>query len=170
VSLIESSRLEEVAFYKQTTSFIEHLKETSDLYDNIVITGHSLGGGLAMISGAQTKVPSIALSGPNALISRFTFEPQITPEDLEKYTFNIVPDRDPVPRIDDLSQNYQRIKCLSSPNAPVDCHFGKRSLCEILYTCGSSGRPVPCSCVNEYDYPEPNIIDDNGSTFAENCS
>ena len=61
--------------------------------------------------------------------------------------FNIVPDRDPVPRIDDLSENYQRVQCRSAPNAPVDCHFGKRTLCEIMFTCGTAQeRPIPCFC------------------------
>eukprot|EP00553_Chaetoceros_curvisetus_P005393 CAMPEP_0204625374 /NCGR_PEP_ID=MMETSP0717-20131115/11143_1 /ASSEMBLY_ACC=CAM_ASM_000666 /TAXON_ID=230516 /ORGANISM="Chaetoceros curvisetus" /LENGTH=124 /DNA_ID=CAMNT_0051641059 /DNA_START=76 /DNA_END=450 /DNA_ORIENTATION=+ len=122
-----------------------------------------------MITGAQSKIPSIGLSGPNAMISRLTFDPPIEEEDLERYTFNIVPDRDPVPRIDDLSQNYQRISCTSDPNAPVDCHFGVRSLCEILYTCGSEGRPIPCDCVNKFEYPDPDQIDETGATFTDFC-
>ncbi len=121
-----------------------------------------------MITGAQTKVPSVALSGPNNIISRRTFDPPLSVYDLDKYTFNIVPDRDPVPRIDDLAENYQRIQCRSAPNKPVDCHYGLRSLCEILYTCGSQGRPIPCFCVDEYDYEEPQSL--NGKQFSEVCS
>ncbi len=49
----------------------------------------ALGGGIAMITGAQTEIPAIALSGPNTMISRKTYFPQITPEALDKYTFNI---------------------------------------------------------------------------------
>jgi len=75
-----------------------------------------------MISGTQSKVPAVALSGPNAVISRRTFHPSITKGDLEKYSFNIVPDRDVVPRLDDLSQNYQRINCRSGLNDPLACH------------------------------------------------
>lgn len=56
----------------------------------------ALGGGLAMISGAQTRTPSVAISGPNALISQLVFN--VTEESLANYTFNVVPDRDPVPR------------------------------------------------------------------------
>ena len=100
-----------------------------------------------MISGAQQKVPAVALSGPNAVISRRTFRPSISKSDLEKYTFNIVPDRDIVPRLDDLSQNYQRINCRTGLNDPIGCHFATRSICEILLSCGSKGRPIPCECV-----------------------
>ena len=65
----------------------------------------ALGGGLAMIIRARTSVPSVVVLGPNAHISCLSFD--VTERDLNDYTFNIVPDRDPVPRIDDLSLNYQ---------------------------------------------------------------
>lgn len=150
VSSIESEHLAKVAFYRQTAAFVEDLKEKNE-YGNLLVTGHSLGGGLAMITGAQTKVPAIALSGPNAVISGSTFDPPVSLKDLEKYTFNIVPDRDVVPRLDDLSQNYQRINCRTGLNDPISCHFGIRSLCEVLLSCGSHGRPVPCACLGMED-------------------
>jgi len=128
VSVIESGHLDSVAFYKQTSAFVKHVNDPKyddalgGKYAHIMITGHSLGGGLAMISGAQQKVPAVALSGPNAVLSRRTFSPQFSKEDLEMYTFNIVPDRDMVPRLDDLSQNYQRINCRTGLNDPISCH------------------------------------------------
>ncbi len=39
VSLIESSRLEEISYYRETTAFVQYLKE-SGIYENTVITGH----------------------------------------------------------------------------------------------------------------------------------
>jgi len=174
VSIIEDKTLKEVSYYRETTKFVQSLKEVNKSEGNdrsIEITGHSLGGGLAMITGAQEKIPAIALSGPNNKISRFTFDPQLTIDDLDQYTFNIVPDRDPVPRIDDLSRNYQRIRCKAAPNAPIDCHFGNRSLCEILYTCGSdygeNRRPIPCFCVHKYGYDAPTSR--NGEAFETSC-
>ena len=144
VSWFEESSLKEIAYYKEITEFVRYLKGLENLkYEHLILTGHSLGGGLALISGAQTEIPGIALSGPNALISRRTFDPPISKEAIEKYTFNIVPDRDVVPRLDDLSQNYQRINCRAGTNDPVGCHLDQRSLCEILYSCGSNGRPIP---------------------------
>lgn len=165
ISFIEDNTLKEVTYYKETTAFVKKLKE--DKYPNVQIIGHSLGGGLAMITGAQTHVPAIALSGPNGKLSRFTFDPPVNLDDLNEWTFNVIPDRDPVPRIDDLAKNYQRIACRSAPNKPVDCHYGKRSLCEILYTCGSSGRPVPCYCHQEYGYPKPKLV--SGIEFNDAC-
>jgi lipase ATG15 len=121
-SSIESSTLAKISFYRQTTKFVEYLQQSTDMYSNYIITGHSLGGGLAMISGAQLQVPSIAISGVNTLISRETFDPPISEEDLDKYTLNIIPDRDLVPMIDDPAQNYQRINCSAPRNDPFNCH------------------------------------------------
>ena len=121
-----------------------------------------------MITGAQTQIPAVGLSGPNSMISRKTFDPQITKEALDEYTFNIIPDRDPFPRIDDLAENYQHIKCKASPSDFLNCHHVKRSLCEILKTCGSQNmRPIPCFCVDTYDYEPPTSV--NGKDFFEYC-
>jgi lipase ATG15 len=128
----------------------------------------ALGGGIAMITGAQTEIPSIGVSGPNAMLSRKTFDPPVSVDALNKFTFNIVPDLDPVPRFDDIAQNYQRIECRASKSRFFDCHMVQRTLCEILYTCGSEGRPIPCACVNKYDYDLPTSI--NGKNFSDYCT
>jgi hypothetical protein len=123
---------------------------------------------LAMITGAQMQIPAIALSGPNTIISRDTLFPPVTIENLNKYTFNIVPDRDVVPMIDDLAKNVQRISCLADSNNFIDCHTSLRSLCDILYTCGTGPRPALCDCALYYGYPEPEAI--GNRTFTEACS
>lgn len=51
-----------------------------------------------MITGAQTGSPAVALSGPNNKISRLSFDPPLDIDTLDRLTFNIIPDRDPVPR------------------------------------------------------------------------
>ena len=40
-----------------------------------------------MITGAQKGVPAVALSGPNAMLSRKSFDPPIKREALDKKTF-----------------------------------------------------------------------------------
>ena len=121
-----------------------------------------------MITGAQTHTPAIGLSGPNTIITRKTLEPPVSVDELDKYTFNIKPDRDPVPMIDDTAKNIQRINCLAASNNFVDCHTATRSLCEIQYTCGSGPRPTLCDCALFYGYPEPEPTGDR--TFAEACA
>lgn len=170
VSVAESKQLEEVAYYKETTAFVEELKKMNITNgNNIQITGHSLGGGLAMISGAQSQTGAVAVSGPNNILSRDTFVPKISLEDIDNMMFNIVPDRDPVPRFDDLGRLYQRVQCRAPMNNPLGCHSVGRTLCEVLFECGSHSRPVYCACVKDYgyDYPIPNGL--GTRTFEEAC-
>jgi len=169
VSWLESASIERVAFYKQTTAFVQYLKNSS-MYDNVQITGHSLGGGLSIITGAQTDTPAVALSGPNALISRNTFNPPLTIEALNNVVFNIIPDRDIVPRLDDVARLFQKIDCTAPNNDFAGCHDGRRSLCEIIFTCGTRDRPALCDCVIEFGYPEPTPKAGVTETFQEVCA
>jgi hypothetical protein len=120
-----------------------------------------------MITGAQAKIPAIGLSGPNALISGKSLNPPVTPEDMNKYTFNIVPNRDIVPMLDDVADQFQNIRCESPAYDFVSCHYSERSLCEILYTCGTGNRPALCECVTVHHYPKP--ITDWDEDFDTAC-
>ena len=105
------------------------------------------------------------------MLSRQSFDPPVTKEELDDKTFNIIPARDVVPRIDDRAQNFQQIRCETDLTDVVGCHDSTRSLCEIMYICGSGDRPVLCECVTLFNYPEPLPKDPNSTlTFAEACS
>jgi lipase ATG15 len=154
VSVFQSPLAKKMRFYRETTGFVNALRDDYD-FTLIHLAGHSLGGGVAIITGAQTKSPTVALSGVNAMITRLTFDPQITPKELNTYIFNIVPDRDPIARIDDLADLYQRVRCTAPANDPFSCHSSVRTVCELMYQCGSAERPPPCECHTQYLYPEP---------------
>jgi len=166
LAFIVTDTLDEVAFYRQTTAFVEHLKESGN-YTKLHITGQSLGGGISIITGAQTLIPAIAISGPNAMLARDTFDPPLTKEALNEMVFNVVPDRDMVPRVGDLGDLYQNIQCRAEKNDLFGCHSSVRSVCEIIYTCGSMNRPVLCECATLYGYPEPTQT--GNTTFTEFC-
>jgi hypothetical protein len=179
INTIESTSIERVSFYKTTTKFVNYLKNETD-YRGVGITGHSLGGGLAIISGAQTATPAVALSGPNTMLTRRSLDPPISSEALDSQTFNIIPERDVVPMLDDVAQDFQRIRCNTGANDVIGCHDSTRSLCEIIYSCGTQGRPALCECVGVtvgdepgFGYPEPEpILNADGTqtrTFAEAC-
>jgi len=172
ISKVESQSIARVSFYRDTTAFVKYLlKSVPQKYAGVVVIGHSLGGGLAIITGAQTDVSAVALSGINAMLSRKSFDPPISVEALNTRTFNIVPERDIVPMIDQKAQNYQNIRCRTELNDVIGCHDAFRSLCEILYACGTGNRPVFCECVTRFQYPEPKRkpgVDPNIS-FLEAC-
>lgn len=167
VSWVESESLQRVALYQQTTSFVRAL-QTSRNYTSLQITGQSLGGGISLITGAQTSIPAIAVSGPNCLLSRKTFDPPITEDAIDTFLFNIIPERDLVPRIDDPGDLFQKIQCRGKKNDLWACHSSVRSLCEILYTCGSFNRPPPCDCATRYGYPPAMQVGGNQS-FTDIC-
>ncbi|GBG32792.1 Hypothetical Protein FCC1311_090172 [Hondaea fermentalgiana] len=164
ISTVEAANIERVSYYRELTDFVETASSLRN-ESRFLITGHSLGGGLAIITGAQLKILTVAISGVNAMLSRHTFDPPVLEDNLNQYVFNVVPDRDPIPRVDDLARLYQRVECNASENSIFACHTILRTLCEISYRCG--GRPPLCECTTEYGYPEPTS---NGSrTFAEAC-
>jgi hypothetical protein len=171
ISWLESDSIQKISFYKETTAFAKFLlNSTSPNYSNVQVCGHSLGGGLSIITGAQAGIPAIGLSGPNAVISRRSFEPPLNRDQLNTLTFNIIPDRDPVPMFDDRAMLYQNIKCRAADNNFVGCHDSTRSLCEVLFTCGTQNRPAICECVTEYGFPEPIPFPGTSVTFAEACA
>ena len=83
INTIQSESMKKISFYKLTTLFAEFMKKDSD-FESVQVTGHSLGGGLSMITGAQAQIPAIGLSGPNALISGKSFNPPVSKEDMNK--------------------------------------------------------------------------------------
>jgi lipase ATG15 len=77
VSYVEDPQLKAVAYYKFISDFVNDLKSNNytyqgKMFDNLRITGASLGGGLAIISGAQTQTTAVAISGINAVLARNT--------------------------------------------------------------------------------------------------
>lgn len=167
ISVIQSTNLEDVAYYKYTSEFLRALQSSGE-YNDLVVTGQSLGGGLSIISGAQTGVPAVAVSGPNALLSREIFSPPLTVDALNTKVFNLVPDRDVVPMVDDLARLYQKIDCRADKSDIFGCHDVLRSLCEVMYSCGTQGRPPICRCAKHLGYPEPRPT--GTRSFDEACA
>ena len=64
MGFVESQRLKQVQLDSQTTGLINYMRNTAGFNESMIsITGHSLGGGIALITGAQTNIPAIAISG-----------------------------------------------------------------------------------------------------------
>lgn len=167
---VESDNLKKVSYYTTTTQFINDIlsgEYGEGKYTTMRVTGASLGGGLAIITGAQTNTTTVAISGLNAMISRRTFTPPLTVEALNTHVFNVIPDRDPIAAIDDPGRLFQKTECRAPMNSFFGCHSMWRSICEISFQCGTMGRPVLCWCVSKYGYPEP--IPNGTMSFSDVC-
>ena len=105
VSMVETEAIQRVSYYKTTTQFVNDILENGygeDIgkdFTNIHITGVSLGGGLAIITGAQTSAYTVAFSGMGATLSRYTYDPPVELDKLNAHTFNFIPERDYIARI-----------------------------------------------------------------------
>lgn len=167
LSWVEASELESASYYTVSTEFLNDLK---DDYSVLTVTGASLGGGLAIISGAQARVPAVAISGLGAELIRNVVVPNIDMDDINKYTFNFIPDRDIIARIGGRPRQHQEAACSASvPDSLMGCHSMFRSFCEISYRCGSVDRPVLCDCHFRFGYPEPEPIGNTTRSFQDAC-
>ena len=165
-AILETNSIQKVSYYKEVSAFVNWIKVSRN-YTTVQITGHSLGGGLALISGAQTGTAAVGISAPNSVLSRDTIDPPVTLEALNSLTLNIVPKRDIIPMVDDKADLYQIIECRAAATAFSDCHKRVRSLCEIMYSCGTGPRPAICMCAEEFRYPPPVQIGQR--SFEEAC-
>jgi lipase ATG15 len=105
---------------------------THTFYKNVIIVGHSLGGGLAKLLGRLLNKQAISLSGPgvNAFHSLWGYEGNS--ENFEISAVDLVPDMDLVPRVEVSGGTVYRIICKAGPFA---CHSKAVSLCEVLIMC-----------------------------------
>ena len=102
-----------------TTAFVNEFKDT---YEGMRLTGASLGGGLAIITAAQTGAPAVAISGLGAELSRNTLVPRVTMDDINKYVFNFIPDRDYIARVGGRPRQHQEAECNATTSNLFGCH------------------------------------------------
>ncbi|XP_063901270.1 uncharacterized protein LOC135120872 [Zophobas morio] len=123
---------DETWYFNSLTEYVESLKNTT----NVVLTGHSLGGGLAIITGALTRHPSVGFSAPGithgwrkVLALRERTKKYDRKYGKNKETFphtalNIVPANDPIAMVDSHAGMVQKIACKHTHQAlQMSCHM-----------------------------------------------
>eukprot|EP00804_Cyclotella_cryptica_P008105 CCRYP_004599-RA/>CCRYP_004599-RA protein AED:0.04 eAED:0.04 QI:305/1/1/1/1/1/9/380/1018 len=169
IGFVQSRAIRDVAYYRVTTRFVNDILggygETG--IDKMYITGASLGGGLAVITGAQTEAYTVAISGLGAKLPRKMFNPPIELDHLNSHTFNFIPNRDYIARIGGRQEFFQNALCQAPKNNLFGCHSMWRSVCEINFRCGTNGRPVLCKCQSQFGYPVP--VQNGTRSFQDAC-
>ena len=133
--------------YLMIDKYINKLQEAFieneySFYKNVVIVGHSLGGGLAKLFGRFIGKQAISLSGPgiNAFHSLWKFEG--SSENFGISAIDLVPDKDLVPRVEVSGGTIYRIICIEGV---LDCHSKEMSLCELLIMCRNPNYKIYCN-------------------------
>ena len=133
--------------YSLIQSYLNDLRKAyndnyNSFHKNIIIVGHSLGGGLAKLLGRLLNKQAISLSGPgvNAFHSLWGYEGNS--ENFELSAIDLVPDMDLVPRVEVSGGTTYRIVCKDGPFA---CHSKALSLCEVLIMCRNPNYYTYCS-------------------------
>ena len=141
-----------------------YMKNVNNFYKNVVIVGHSLGGGLSKILGRFLKKQAISLSGPGMNAFNSLWEYQGDSEYFEISAIDLVPDMDLVPRVEVSGGTVYRIICIAGV---FGCHNKERSLCEILIMCRHPNYYEYCTKIAEIEDEEIKKLYEN-SELNEN--
>jgi len=117
--------------------------------DTFVMTGHSLGGGLAQVVAATLNISAVVWSAPGVEYSAKLFEVEV--QAVKRNVVSVVPDHDLVPRVDLQAGVLQRVECRdkSGREAPFrHCHSLVKTACEVWRVCGDD-RDFRRSCSSE---------------------
>lgn len=116
---------------------LKHVTEVRErVGDNLVLTGHSLGGAMAAMVGAKTQTRAVSFSGPGLLYSRGRFD--VDASDIRDNVLTFKPQKDIVPRVDELGGMVQELRCKQTN--PLGCHSSFTHICELYLSCGDSRR------------------------------
>merc|ERR1712151_351266 len=121
-------------------------------WDEVMLTGHSLGGGWASIAAAQVGRPAVVFSAPGGKFQAMRYGMDRSSE--YRNIVSVMPDSDPEPRVDVHNDMSQHIVCQGPDGEPrqpaTKCHLMKVTICELWRVCGDSeGRDLQTSCVGD---------------------
>jgi len=94
-------------YHREIQSYVE------DIHDRkVVLTGHSLGGGIGKVVAARLLLPIVAISAPGIALSHKIFE--VPRENVDKFEVNLISAEDLVPKVDRLKGLIMKMHCTKS--------------------------------------------------------
>ncbi|EDO44388.1 predicted protein [Nematostella vectensis] len=122
-------------YFQSIEDYIRDIRSKNSSME-ILLVGHSLGGGVAKFIGAKMKIPAVAFSSPGEVYNHVKFG--YTYNDLQRYTATVIPDGDFVTWIDKHGGFIQNIRC--AVKGIMGCHKVLSTYCELRDSCGWQSR------------------------------
>jgi len=157
----------EAEYYRLLTHRVEQLASQGQ---RVVMTGHSLGGGLARIVGALTELPSVTFSPPGLELSHRKYSMQNKDGSfsrlsnsagaLHHQSIAVIIENDIVSSVDAQVGLVQLITCDKDSQAHMNsCHLLEGTICHLLEHCGDPrGRFTSCEFKFDISALLPSIL------------
>merc|ERR1719193_663481 len=128
-----NSHLHSTWYAEMIKDYIKKMYDDPNISGEILLTGHSLGGGVAKIAGSRSGVMTIAFQAPGIVHSRLAF--RVTKAAIDKWVVNVASPSDPVAQVDQLGGVHFMMDCTMRNSA--NCHAPTVALCDLFHRCGS---------------------------------
>lgn len=124
----------------------------------VVLTGHSMGGGIARLVGSIVGTTSVTFSPPGFVQSYSKLihhiggmSMKVHRASLHHRNFAVVPEYDPITMIDAQAGMIQKISC-DTPHLSMQlsCHMLEGTICNLIEHCGSARQRIS-SCLFEHN-------------------
>jgi hypothetical protein len=145
-----------IVIMKSVTLIDKYMNVLTDYYDsipkldNVLFTGHSLGGGFAKVFGHIYGKQSVAVSGPGItlFLNAYPKAPGTIGDSLLAQT-DIIPDHDIVPRVEVSGGVAYRVFCSQG----AACHAKWHTLCMMGIMCGTPHEKF-CRGITDANFPK----------------
>eukprot|EP01062_Namystynia_karyoxenos_P023310 TRINITY_DN19006_c0_g1_i1.p1 TRINITY_DN19006_c0_g1~~TRINITY_DN19006_c0_g1_i1.p1 ORF type:complete len:749 (+),score=159.53 TRINITY_DN19006_c0_g1_i1:130-2376(+) len=124
-------------YYAPVEKYIAKLRAEGQR--EVIIVGHSLGGGLSQIIGARMGIPAVSMSGPGVVT--LAHKLGVTRRDIDRYVTSVEPTNDLVPMIGSQGGSRLSVPC---DEVALNCHMPHWVMCELINQCGHPQRRVSC--------------------------
>ena len=136
--------------YQRLLEYIEHRGTP------MVLTGHSLGGGIASITGAIAKLPTVTFLSPGMYqtASKFFYHRKDRQfvDQVHHQSVSIQVENDFVGKfLDSHAGLVQTITCSVDHLAPLTCHLVDNSVCNLIRHCQDPRWPGGCDFKYDFD-------------------
>jgi len=157
----------EAEYYQPLVQRVREISSESADNRTVILTGHSLGGGLARIVGALTTLPSVSFAPPGIALSHRKYSVvsesrgsgegnDMKPKKrlqikgiraLHDQSVAVLTDSDWIPQVDQQVGLIQKIMCDASDKSHQNaCHLLEGTICHLMRHCGDDkDRFVDCS-------------------------